>query len=111
MATLSTPAAAANANSQVPLDTIPVSPAPNGASANGPNTEQNEGDAGQAGGARTSEDELITVFHDKDNFNVVHPLMNEWTLWFTKPPSGKVYYTRTSAVDRRILSLTLLQGR
>lgn len=34
--------------------------------------------------------ESITVFHDPDNFNVKHPLMHEWTLWFTKPPSGKV---------------------
>lgn len=32
----------------------------------------------------------ITVFHDPENFNVKHPLMHEWTLWFTKPPSGKV---------------------
>lgn len=36
------------------------------------------------------QNEDITVLHDKDNFNVKHPLMNEWTLWFTKPPSGKV---------------------
>ena len=33
--------------------------------------------------------ESITVFHDPQNFNVKHPLMHEWTLWFTKPPSGK----------------------
>ncbi|KAI1843647.1 hypothetical protein JX265_007433 [Neoarthrinium moseri] len=32
---------------------------------------------------------LVTVFHDKDNFNVKHPLQNKWTLWFTKPSSGK----------------------
>ncbi|GMG25464.1 unnamed protein product [Aspergillus oryzae] len=32
----------------------------------------------------------ITVFHDPENFNVKHPLMHEWTLWFTKPPSGKL---------------------
>lgn len=32
----------------------------------------------------------VTVFHDAENFNVKHPLMHEWTLWFTKPPSGKV---------------------
>jgi translation initiation factor 4E len=32
----------------------------------------------------------VTVFHDPENFNVKHPLMHEWTLWFTKPPSGKV---------------------
>ncbi|KAF3480606.1 eukaryotic translation initiation factor 4E-1 [Arthroderma uncinatum] len=36
-----------------------------------------------------NKDEQITVFHDPVNFNVKHPLMNEWTLWFTKPPSGK----------------------
>lgn len=34
--------------------------------------------------------DLVTVFHDPENFNVKHPLMHEWTLWFTKPPSGKV---------------------
>jgi translation initiation factor 4E len=34
-------------------------------------------------------DEAVTVFHDPENFNVKHPLMHEWTLWFTKPPSGK----------------------
>ncbi|RAO65205.1 uncharacterized protein BHQ10_001217 [Talaromyces amestolkiae] len=33
--------------------------------------------------------DVVTVFHDPENFNVKHPLMNEWTLWFTKPPSGK----------------------
>lgn len=37
--------------------------------------------------------ENITVFHDAENFNVKHPLMNTWTLWFTKPPSGKALYT------------------
>lgn len=35
-------------------------------------------------------DEVVTVFHNSENFNVKHPLMHEWTLWFTKPPSGKV---------------------
>jgi translation initiation factor 4E len=34
--------------------------------------------------------DTVTVFHDPDNFNVKHPLMHDWTLWFTKPPSGKV---------------------
>jgi len=32
----------------------------------------------------------VTVFHDPDNFNAIHPLASEWTLWFTKPPTGKV---------------------
>lgn len=34
--------------------------------------------------------DIVTVFHDPENFNVKHPLMHEWTLWFTKPASGKV---------------------
>lgn len=46
-----------------------------------PATEQNE----KANG------DTVTVFHDPENFNVKHPLMHEWTLWFTKPPSGKVW--------------------
>lgn len=32
--------------------------------------------------------EPVTVFHDPINFNVKHPLMNTWTLWFTKTPSA-----------------------
>ena len=86
MTTLETPVAALNPSSPVPLDTIPISPAKEAESraTNGGSTQ---------GDVRDSE-EQITVFHDKDNFNVKHPLMNEWTLWFTKPPSGKVrYYT------------------
>jgi translation initiation factor 4E len=39
---------------------------------------------------KESTGDSITVFHDPENFNVKHPLMNDWTLWFTKPPSGKV---------------------
>lgn len=35
----------------------------------------------------------VTVFHNPDNFTVKHPLMHEWTLWFTKPPSKKVCYS------------------
>jgi translation initiation factor 4E len=60
---------------QVDLKTIPVSPGggdENGVSADDLDTK------------------LVTVFHDKDNFNVKHPLQNKWTLWFTKPSSGKV---------------------
>ncbi|KAH8174642.1 eukaryotic initiation factor 4E domain-containing protein [Sarocladium implicatum] len=55
---------------QVDLSTIPVSPG---------------GDDAEAKDSATP----VTVFHDKDNFNVKHPLQNKWTLWFTKPPSGK----------------------
>ena len=43
----------------------------------------------------TSNNENITVFHDPENFNVKHPLQNSCTLWFTKPPSGKVRLVRS----------------
>ena len=80
---------------QVPLDTIPISPAaPNGMDRNGnadPDVKENQDPNGaSSGGANADKDEQITIFHDKDNFNVKHPLIHEWTLWFTKPPSGKV---------------------
>ena len=57
---------------QVDLTTIPISP-----------------DGGNAPAAADNDGKPITVFHDKDNFNVKHPLSNRWTLWFTKPASGK----------------------
>lgn len=66
-----TTAETATMDQQVDLSTIPISP--------------NGGDVEVKG-----DDKLVTVFHDKDNFNVKHPLQNKWTLWFTKPPSGKV---------------------
>lgn len=61
---------------QVDLTTIPISP-------NGDSTTDGTSSS-ETGG------KVVTVFHDKDNFNVKHPLQNKWTLWFTKPPSGKV---------------------
>lgn len=64
-------------NAQVPLNTIPISP-----------SDENNDPAPSTNNGAT--DEAVTVLHDKDNFNVKHPLMHEWTLWFTKPPSGKV---------------------
>lgn len=60
---------------QVDLTTIPVDP------------------AGKEDSSDVKDDKPVTVFHDKDNFNVKHPLQNKWTLWFTKPPSGKVRNT------------------
>ncbi|KAI0389621.1 translation initiation factor eIF 4e-like domain-containing protein [Xylariaceae sp. FL0594] len=59
---------------QVDLTTIPISP----------NGDQNDGAP-----SADMDDKIVTVFHDKDNFNVKHPLQNRWTLWFTKPSSGK----------------------
>ena len=67
-------------SSPVPLDTIPISPVNENAISNMTSED----------GAAQSGDEQVTVFHDPENFNVKHPLMHEWTLWFTKPPSGKV---------------------
>ncbi|CAD6588623.1 MAG: eukaryotic translation initiation factor 4E [Alectoria sarmentosa] len=72
-------------NSPVPLDTIPISPANENAD---PNMTSEDGTI-ESNGAAKSGDEQVTVFHDPENFNVKHPLMHEWTLWFTKPPSGK----------------------
>ena len=73
-------AAAPNADQQVPLDTIPISPVDNSGESQEESSPSNT----------TNNDEIRTVFHDPENFNVKHPLMNTWTLWFTKPPSGKV---------------------
>lgn len=72
------PAGDAKPSSPVDLSTIPISPAGN--NENRKPSSENKEDSDQ-----------ITVFHDKDNFNVKHPLTNKWTLWFTKPSSGKVY--------------------
>lgn len=76
-------AAAGTALSPVPLDTIPISPEKE-------NADPKMSSSDIANGAAKSGDQPITVFHDSENFNVKHPLMHEWTLWFTKPPSGKV---------------------
>jgi hypothetical protein len=32
-------------------------------------------------GAPASPGEIKTVFHDVNNFNVKHPLLNTWSLW------------------------------
>ena len=74
------------ANTQVPLDTIPISPEKENV-----DPKMSSEDSSDSNGASKSGDP-VTVFHDSDNFNVKHPLMSEWTLWFTKPPSGKVCF-------------------
>lgn len=86
------------ASVQVPLDTIPISPdATNGESSSSEN-----------GGGGYDESNPITVFHDNANFNVKHPLMNKWTLWFTKPPTGKVSFdSDDESSDDSILTLDL----
>jgi translation initiation factor 4E len=68
-----------DSSTPVDLTTIPISP-------EGANRDENKKPT------PSGEDEQITVFHDKDNFNVKHPLMHKWTLWFTKPPSGKASF-------------------
>ena len=84
MASLETPATSGDPTSPVPLDTIPISPAGDKASSG------SEYPTGKAARNLDEPREQITVFHDADHFNVKHPLMHEWTLWFTKPPSGNV---------------------
>ena len=83
MSTLNVQTNGARPDQQVPLDTIPISPA-------GPSGDENVDPNASASKKEYKETEEITVFHDPDNFNVKHPLMNQWTLWFTKPPTGKV---------------------
>lgn len=68
---------------QVDLSTIPISP-------EGGNNPSGSADAAAA--AADADSKPVTVFDDKDNFNVKHPLAHNWTLWFTKPSSGKVCY-------------------
>jgi translation initiation factor 4E len=75
--------------SPVDLSTIPISPDGDKADDSTKNGDKDE--------------EQITVFHDKDNFNVKHPLMNKWTLWFTKPPSGKVCLLFNRVSDARLI--------
>jgi hypothetical protein len=65
-------------NDSVPLNSIPVSP-PNG----GVKDVTNGSDKFEDG------EKIVTVFDDPANFNVKHQLQHKWTLWFTKPPSGK----------------------
>ena len=62
----------------VPLDTIPISPG-------GGVTDATNG----ATNGTEKDEKVVTVFEDPENFNVKHQLQNTWTLWFTKPPSGK----------------------
>jgi hypothetical protein len=76
------------AQSPVPLDTIPISP--EGGNATDSTPSANSGD-------------VITVFHDPENFNVKHPLAHTWTLWFTKPPSGKVLDPQSHSAATPIL--------
>lgn len=64
---------------QVDLSTIPISP-------------EGGNNSSTAGDAPAPDTKPVTVFDDKDNFNVKHPLAHDWTLWFTKPPSGKVSF-------------------
>ena len=74
---------------------VAVPPPTNGTAL--PTTDENAIPNGEstatASAATTEGGDNVTVFHDPNNFNVKHPLMNQWTLWFTKPPSGKVCTT------------------
>jgi len=75
---------AVNGNEPVPLNTIPISP---DNSTNGHSSASTNGSA--TGDNSTDASGPITVFHNPEHFNVKHPLLHKWTLWFTKPPTGK----------------------
>lgn len=114
MATLDTATTngSANPSSPVPLDTIPISPAngtsgPNALNGGADGTNDENSPLNGAGLQKEHKDgEQITVFHDPDNFNVKHPLMHEWTLWFTKPPSGKVCASLCFVYNISVTTLT-----
>ncbi|KAL0079776.1 translation initiation factor eIF 4e-like domain-containing protein [Phycomyces blakesleeanus] len=42
------------------------------------NTQEKSADA-------VADNSITTVFHDRSNYNVKHPLQNTWTLWFDNP--------------------------
>lgn len=92
MASLEIPPSSEAPKSPVPLDTIPISPTNETDSAGSADEKPTTSQATATSREPKSADEQITVFHDPENFNVKHPLMHEWTLWFTKPPSGKVIH-------------------
>jgi translation initiation factor 4E len=69
-----------NSSEPVDLSTIPISP--DGAMTDATNGATNGEKSNENGG-------VVTVFDDPSNFNVKHQLQHTWTLWFTKPPSGK----------------------
>jgi hypothetical protein len=88
MATTDTQAPTAlDPNAQVDLKTVPISPIGDRTDSKAPGDENVDP---SVDGSKGLNPEEVTVFHDPDNFNVKHPLMHQWTLWFTKPPSTKV---------------------
>lgn len=101
MATLETPPISVGPRSPVPLDTIPISPANGNDSAGSSADEKPTSQANGASQAPRPADGQITVFHDPENFNVKHPLMHEWTLWFTKPATSKVSYITLLLNEKR----------
>lgn len=75
MAEVASSNATLGADIAVPLDTIPISPS--------------DGQNGEVTSSSDTNGKAVTVFDDPNNFTVKHPLQSSWTLWFTKPPSGK----------------------
>ena len=82
---------------QRPLDQIPISPI-GGEHSSIEQTPREE-----------IQEPQLTVFHSPENFTVKHPLMNKWTLWFTKPPTGKVSHgLDTPSSSRGFMNVTYL---
>lgn len=61
--------------------------------------------------AAPSSDEIKTVFHDVNDFNVKHPLMNTWSLWVCRSEPVKLIVANTASllspqVPREIIGMT-----
>lgn len=52
--------------------------------------------AADADDSLAADESVRTVFDDKEDFNVKHPLFNVWTLWFDNP-SHKAVSTNSRA--------------
>ncbi|OZJ05458.1 hypothetical protein BZG36_01644 [Bifiguratus adelaidae] len=47
--------------------------------------ENTSADTQENGSNANGNDAITTVFQDPVNYNVIHPLQNQWTLWFDNP--------------------------
>lgn len=56
--------------------------------------------------APASSDEIKTVFHDVNNFNVKHPLLNTWSLWVSLLPA-----VRGATLTGTVHQATLIKRR
>jgi len=58
--------------------------------------------------ASLAADEIKTVFHDVNNFNVKHPLLNTWSLWVSRNVSVRMFrmLTLKSSLSHHLRKVT-----